>query len=224
MTPYEEVLAILADEYAWPANLKPEPDATNAFLLESDPETTARRLENFCSDTGMNTTPPYGFDGSGYEWVRYDYFKGGEYWSYYTQVALGMIVETPVDKWPDAKSVSEWYSNQAQVRNRKGYVILDLDNEYGLADWNKRKEMAAFVPAEWAAIKKHDIWTLACIEGYITFPTDAFSAAYAVKTPSLDSIRFLDAQQWLDNLRCDDKGKPRKWNDDGSFNPAFVGF
>jgi hypothetical protein len=224
MSPYDEVLAILAEAYGWPSNLKPEPEATNAFLLEHDAQATADTLETYCQSTGANTVPPYGFDGDGYEWVRYDYFKGGEYWSYYTQMALGVIVEPPVDKWADAKSVSEWFSHQAQVRTRQGFVILDLDNEFGLSDWTKRQEMAAFIPAEWSALGKHDHWRLSCIEGYIKFPTDAFSAAYAVQTPSLDSIRFLDSQQWLDNLRCDDNGKPRKWTDDGKPNPEFKGF
>lgn len=224
MSPYDEVLAILADPYGWPGNLKPEPDATNAFLSDHDAATTAEVLEEFCQTTGANTVPPYGFEGTGYEWVRYDYFKGGEYWSYYTQMALGVIVEPPEDKWPEAKSVSEWYSNQAQCRSRKGFVLLDLDNEFGAKDWARRQEHVAMVPAEWSAVGCSDHYRLAVLEGMIPLPLDAFSAAYAAKNPALDDVRFLDAQQWLDNLRCDDKGKPRKWNDDGSKNPAFVGF
>jgi hypothetical protein len=65
---------------------------------------------------------------------------------------------------------------------------------------------------------------LAVRENYIKSPQDALSAYYAVTMPTFDDIRFLTASQWLDNLRCDDKGKPRKWMQDGSLNPAFAGF
>lgn len=222
---YNEVLLILRVIYGWPGALKPHQTPVDELLADTQntPELVALRLEEFCRATGANITPPYGFSGSGYEWVRYDYNKGGEYWEYYTRLELGMAVEPPVDQKAPAQSVSEWFSNIGINRTRLGLVLLD-DNEYGRAELQRRREKAAFVPPEWGALGKSDHWRLAVMEGYIPAPITPFAAAYASEKPSLDSIRFLDAQQWLDNLRCDDKGKPRKWNDDGTLNPKFAGF
>jgi hypothetical protein len=87
----------------------------------------------------------------------------------------------------------------------------------------RRKANASFVPPEWSQAGCTDHWRLAVIEGYIKTTLDAFSAAYAATTPRLDDVRHLDAQMWLDNLICDDQGKPRKWRDDGTKNPDYVG-
>jgi hypothetical protein len=225
MTPVEEANQILHDKYGWPSDLNLSAGATELYLSQGHtPEEAAATADEFCWERGDSVVPPFGFTGSGYEWIRYDYNHVSEYWDRNTQVELGVGGEdAPVDKVTGAQSVSEWFSLIDKNRTRQGYILLDETPE-GKAEMERRREKANFIPPEWSSIGKADIWRLAVLEGYIKTTLDAFSAAYAANTPSLDSVRKLDTQQWLDNLRCDDKGKPRKWNSDGTPNPKFAGF
>ena len=221
---YNDVLTILVNRFGWPANLKPHQTPVDEMLAAGHTaDQVATTLELFCRNVGGSIVPPWGFTGTGYEWVRYDYNKGGEYWEYYTRLELGLAVEPPVDKKSEAQSVSEWFSNLSINRTRQGYILLDPTPE-GSAEAERRRERSNFCPPEWGSAGKVDIWRLAVLEGYIKTTLDPFSAAYASNTPSLDSIRKLDAQQWLDNLRTKDAGKPVKWLEDGTLNPEFAGF
>lgn len=217
MTKYQEVVSILRSKFSWPENCAPAPEATARELEAKTPEQVAEYLDNWVNDITYTTEPPHGVPDFE-KWIIHRTFSiGREFWEYGTALAFGQIVEPPVDKISPAQSVSEWLRNQSLRRNRLGYVLLDPTPE-GEAEFARRRAKASDVPLEWAAAGKALIWELAVMEGMIPAPLDNLSAAYAVKTPSLDSVRALDAQQWLDNLRADDKRKPRPWNDDGSRN------
>lgn len=217
---YENVLQILSETYGWPSDTTPAPDPVQVEIDKGVPdESIAAALDQYVVDTALQYPPPYGYPGTSYEYQRYRLFcTGKEYWSLNTSIALGQTVEMPVPQLGyNSKSVAEWHDNQAHNVNRKGDGRLSDDPATLEARWAHSNS----VPLEWAQAEKNDIWTLAVREGYIPTGVDGFEAAYAQTSPSLDSVRFLDAQQWLTNLTCDDKPKPRKWLDDGSLNPAW---
>lgn len=228
---YDAVLGILRGPSVpqpWPDDVAPAPSATETALQTMSPRDVAGRIEEFLWSAAGSINPPHPLKTQDecYVYLRYQYFSiGKEYWEYNTAIALGQIIEPPVDKVAEAKSVSEWLANQANGRTRQGYVLYETDNPASMADRVRREARAAAPPYEWSMLGKQLHWQLAVLEGYYATPVDALSAAYSVKVPSLDSIRNLDAQQWLDNLRCDDNHhKPRKWLDDGTLNPKFAGF
>ena len=217
---YDQVLEILRSTYGWTPDVSPAPDPVNVELAggASDSD-VAMTLDNYVVSTAQQYEAPYGYPGTAYEYQRYRLFcTGKEYWDLNTKLALGQTVELPVPMLGyNSKSVTEWHDNQAHNVNRKGDGKL-LDDPAAL---DARRAHAANVPLEWAQAGKNDIWELAVVEGYIPTGVDGFEAAYAQTSPSLDSVLFLSAQQWLTNLTCDDKGKPRKWMDSGELNPAW---
>ena len=219
--PYETLKNILWTTRDWPLGCAPAPEASARALATQTPEEVAQTLHQWVNDVVESTEPPYGIVGwtAFYRWVCHRTFAiGREFWEYGTALALGQAADPPLNKGPEAQSADEWLRNQSNRRTRLGLVLLDPTPE-GDAELARRKKLAADVPRPWAKAKKSDIWELAVIEGMIPAPLDAFSAAYAVRTPSLDAVRFLDADQWLANLRADDKRRPRPWLDDGSRNP-----
>jgi hypothetical protein len=219
MSKYAEVVAILVGK-GWPEGTAPAPEATARALETQPPDEVAALLDGWVNGVVDSTEPPHGITGwdAFRRWVCHRTFAiNREYWEYGTAIALGQIVEPPLDKIAEAQSADEWHRNQANRRTRLGYVLLDHTPQ-GDAELARREAKALDVPRAWAVAGKADIWHLAVLEGMIKAPLDAFSAAYAVNTPSLDSVRFLDADQWLANLRADDKRRPRPWNDDGSRN------
>lgn len=209
--PYQNVLDILHASYSWPADCAPAPDATAKALETQTPEEVAAALNEWVNVAMDSGEPPYGLGWGGpyYRWVIHRTFAvGREMWEVSTAVALGLAVDPPLDKIAEARSVSEWLRNQSLRRSRLGYLLVDYTPE-GDAEMARRQAKAQDVPLEW---REHaTIWALAVVDGMIPVALDALSAAYAASTPSLASIRGLDAQQWLDNLRADDKGKPRPW-------------
>jgi hypothetical protein len=220
METYDDVLLTLRETYEWPLDVSPAPDPVQVELdKEATPSDIAMTLDNYVVNSAAQFAPPYGYPGTSYEYQRYRLFcTGKEYWDLNTKLALGQTVEIPVPMLGyNSRSVTEWHDNQAHNVNRKGDGKL-LDDEAALA---ARRAHAANVPLEWAQANKNDIWELAVVEGYIPTGVDGFEAAYAQTSPSLDSVLFLSAQQWLTNLTCDDKGKPSKWMDSGELNPAW---
>lgn len=215
---YDDVVKILRDQYGWPTSVvAPAPNATATALESSSDETVASTLDSYCEAGSANLQPPYGYPGSSYEWFRYEHFAiQREYWELNTQIALGLTQETWKPLSNPAKSTMEWYDLQDKNINRKGDQHLCAPEE-----WQIRLEHAAAVPIEWTRAGCGEIWQLAVREGYIPSGLSGFVAAYAQSTPSLDEVRNLDAQMYLDNLRCRDVGKPPKWLHDGSLNPAW---
>lgn len=221
---YQTVVSILRSEYNWPTDCAPAPEATAKALETSLPSDVAESLDGWVDNVVYGSDPPYGIVGNAAyrRWVIHRTFAiGREMWEISTAVALGLAVDPPLDKIAEARSVSEWLRNQSLRRSRLGYLLVDYTPE-GDAEMARRQAKAQDVPLEWS--EHATIWALAVVDGMIPVTLDALSAAYAASTPSLDSVRKLDAQMWMDVLRCDDKGKPRKWNADGSLNPKFVGF
>ena len=227
MTKYEEVCNILWTEKDWPRGTTPAPVATGVALETEPPAAVADRLESYLLNAVYNSERPVDFPNNA-AWKRQlahqSFGEGGkEFWEYSTALALGQIVEPPLDKIAEARSVSEWLKNQSLRRNRLGLPLLDRTPQ-GDAEMARREAKAADVPIEWTFAGKALHWRLAVIEGYIPVPLDGFSAVYASKNPRFDDIRNWDAQQWLDNLRAAHKqGSVRqKWLSDGSLNPAWV--
>lgn len=215
-----EVNEYLATTYGWPFDVTPAPDPVQFELDKGRTvEEVGDQLDQYVVDASAQFEAPYGYPGTSYEYQRYRLFcTGREYWDLNTKIALGQTQELPVPVLgPNCKSVMEWHDNQAHNINRKGDGKLSDDPATLDARWVASNQ----VPLEWAQAGKDDIWALAVREGYIPTGVSGFEAAYAATTPSLDDVRFLDAQMWLTNLTCDDKGKPRKWLNDGSLNPAW---
>jgi len=220
---YENLKSILWTDKGWPLSCAPAPVASALALETQTPEEVAETLENWVNNIEDTTEPPYGLKGwNAYRlWIIHRTFAvGREFWEYGTMLALGQAADPPLDKAPEAQSADEWLRNHSYRRSRLGFVLLDRTPE-GDAELARRERLAADVPRAWAAAGKALIWRLAVTEGMIPAPLDGFSAAYAVRNPSLDSVRFLDADQWLGNLRADDRRRPRPWNDDGSRNLEF---
>lgn len=219
---YDAVVSILRSR-DWPEGTAPAPGPVATALQSQTPEQVADALEGWIDNVVDSTEPPHGISGWGafHRWVCHRVFSAGrEYWEYNTAIALGQVVEPPVDRVPEAQSADEWHRNHSNGRNRLGYRLLD-DTPEGAAELARRQARAADVPRAWRVAGRADIWSLAVMEGMQKAPLDGFSAAYAANSPSLDSVRFLDADQWLSNLRADDRRKPRPWNDDGSRNLEF---
>lgn len=221
---YDTVVSILRSEYGWPADCAPAPEATALALADSSPEQIASTLDAYVR-AGMTGRRPDGLDSDA-AWygqlVTETFTVGREMWEFGTALALGLTVEPPEDKIAAARSVAEWRANQAVGRSWEGFRLLD-DTTEGQAEMARRKARADGVPLDWAQEGKAEIWARCCIEGFVPATTDALSAAYAVKYPSLDSIRHLDARQFLDNLHAAKrKGNVRvKWLANGSLNPAW---
>lgn len=210
---YAQVLSILHDSRGWPADCAPAPEATARALETSTPEEVAETLDGYVDNVVYGSEPPHGITGTDAfrRWVIHRTFAvGREMWEVSTAVALGLAVDPPLDKIAEAKSVSEWLRNQSLRRSRLGFLLVDYTPE-GDAEMARREAKAADVPLEWAQAGKAQIWALAVVEGYLPTTLDALSAAYAAKTPSLAEVRNLSAQDWLDNLRAADKGKPPVW-------------
>ena len=209
---YETVLSILHAK-GWPADCAPAPEATKRALETQTPEEVAFVLDGWVNSVVDTTAPPAGITGwvEFKRWVCHRTFSvGREFWEYGTALALGQFVEVPVERGAEAQSVSEWLRNQSLGRKRDGYLLVDPTPE-GAAEMERRKAKAADVPLEWRAAGKADIWALAVVEGMIPATVDALSAYYSVKNPSLGAVRGLTAQEWLDNLRAADKGRPPVW-------------
>ncbi len=220
---YQTLLDLLhSAAYGWPADCAPAPEATAKALATQPPEAVAMTLDSYVYGE-MTGRRPSGLatDTDWYRQIVHEAFaEGKEMWENGTARALGLAVEPNADKIAAARSVDEWRRNQRLWRTWDGYVLLDQTPE-GEAEMARRKAKAADVPLGWA--KKADFWALCVIEGSIPATTDALSAAYAVKSPSLDSVRFLDEQQYLDNLHAAKrKGTVRqKWLSDWSLNPLW---
>lgn len=218
MGTYDEVIEILrSDMYDWPLGISPEPAATETALATMAPTVIAQMLENYCHSY---TTPPYGYPGSAYEWARYAYFNEGcHFWGMNTLVALGLATDPPLDKVDEAKTVSEWYNAQDHGRTRLGFLLWD-ENDANSVAWHKHLfTCARHVPPEWAAGTDPMVYVLACREGYIQPGIAGFGAAYASQMPRYADVRGLTAQQWLENLRETDHGKPWPWPPQKPVNP-----
>lgn len=216
---YQPVVEILRSR-GWPAGTAPAPEATAKALAAGTPDEVAATLDGWVNAAVDSTDAPHGITGwdEFRRWViRRSFTAGQKFWELNTQIALGWVVEPPIDRVPEAQSADEWHRNLSERRSRLGYVLLDATPQ-GDAELARRKAAATDVPRAWRVAGKADIWYLAVLEGMQKAPLDGFSAAYAANSPSLDSVRFLDADQWLANLRADDKRRPRPWNDDGSRN------
>ena len=224
MDPYQQVLEVLRSKYGWPLDCAPAPEATTKALETQTPEEVAATLDGYVRGCMAGRRPDgLSTDTDWYKQIAHEAFAiGKEMWEYGTYIALGFIVESPEDKIDAARSVAEWRRNQLLGRSWEGYRLLD-DTPEGNADRDRRAAKAADVPLEWAAAGKAEIWARACVEGFIPATIDALSAAYAVHYPSLDSVRNLDCQQFLDNLHASKrKGNVRvKWLANGSLNPAW---
>lgn len=213
MTPYEQTVSILHAK-GWPADCAPAPEATILALETQTPAEVAYVLDAWVNNVVDTTEPPHGITGwnAFRRWVCHRTFAvGREFWEYATALALGQIVEPPVNKGAEAQSASEWFRSQSLGRNRLGYLLVD-DTPEGAAEMARREAKAKDVPVEWRQAGCSDIWRLAVIEGYIPTTIGALEAAYAAIAVQLRDVRGLDAQQWLENLRADDKRRPRPWS------------
>ncbi|HRI07844.1 MAG TPA: hypothetical protein PKW35_08510 [Nannocystaceae bacterium] len=222
---YETVVSILhSPPYNWPADCAPAPEATAQALGTETPEQIVATLDNYVRGC-MTGRRPDGLtsDSAWYGQLVHEAFAiDKEMYEYGTALALGSIVEPPEDKIAAARSLSEWRRNQLLGRSWEGYRLLD-DTPEGNAEMERRKAKAADVPLEWAAAGKAEIWERCVWEGFIPSAVDALSAAYAVRYPSLDSVRNLDGQQFLDNLHAAKRhGNVRmKWFQNGDLNPQW---
>lgn len=226
MTPYEELKNILWTEKDWPLDCAPAPEASAVELAKSTPADVAEKLDDWLWNAADNSERPPDFpnDSAWKRQLTHQAFSiGKEFWEYGTALALGHFVEPPLDKIAEARSVSEWLRNQSLNRSRLGFPLFGNTPE-GEAEYARRASKASDVPIEWAAAGKGLHWRLAVMEGMLPVTLDGFSAVYAAKNPSFDSIRNWDAQQWLDNLRAAHRqGRVRqKWMDDGSLNPEWT--
>lgn len=222
---YDELKRILWTDKQWPLNCAPAPEASARALATLTPEGVAETLSDYIWTVVDNGQRPVDFpnDQAWYRQLVHQAFSiGKEFWEYSTALALGEIVEPPLDKIAEAKSVSEWLRNQALDRTRQGFVLFSGTPE-SQAEKARRLDKAKDAPIEWREAGKALIWQLAVMEGYIPVTLDGFAAVYASRTPSFDAIRNLDTQQWLDNLRAAHRqGSVRqKWMDDGTLNPAW---
>lgn len=210
---YNTVLTLLREQYNWPAGVSPAPGPVNVALERYKPSEIASMLEQYCQNVGP---APWGYPGRAIEWARYRLFNDGvEYWDLNTAIALGQQTEIQVERFRDAVSVSEWLDNLDKGYNRLGFKDDPSDKER-----EARAAKAAQVPLEWSMAGAGLIYQLAVLSGTIQTGMTGFHVAYASTSPTLAEVRGLDAQQWLDNLRCDDRKKPRKWLVGGQLNPA----
>lgn len=210
---YSTVVTLLRDQYGWPVGVGPAPQPVAVALQRYKPSEIASMLEQYCQSAGP---APFGYPGSSVEWARYRLFNDGvEYWDLNTGLALGQVVELPVEKIREALSVSEWLDNLSKNHDRLGFKaeLTDVQRE-------ARAAKASQVPLEWSIAGAGLIYQLAVLSGTIQTGLTGFQVAYQSKSPSLQEVRGLDAQQWLDNLRCDDAKKPRKWLVGGQLNTA----
>lgn len=221
---YQTVLDILrGPDYDWPLDCAPAPQATERELETRRIDQVTEGLDSWVNRRADELRGSHHVDSfaTARRLVLHAHFAVGmKYWELETQKAFGYVVDPPVDKIAEARSVSEWLKNQSLGRSRHGTLLVD-DTPEGNAEMARRKAKAADVPLEWATEGKGLIWSLAVIEGLIPTTIDALSAAYAQSTPSLASVRFLSPQQWLDNLRAADERAPRPWGDDGKPSVEF---
>lgn len=218
---YQTVVDILrGPDHEWPLDCAPAPKATERELATRPPDEVAYDLNEWVTRRADEMRGQAHIDSyaTARRLVLHAHFAVGmKYWELETQKALGYVVDPPVDKIAEARSISEWLRNQALGRSRHGTLLVD-DTPEGNAEMARRQAKAKDVPLEWATEGKGLIWSLAVIEGLIPTTIDALSAAYAQSTPSLASVRFLSPQQWLDNMRADDERRPRPWGADGRRN------
>lgn len=220
---YQTVVDILR-VLGWPGGAAPAPIATAKALETQTPEQVADVLDAWVRRC-MTGRRPDGLttDAEWYAQTAYEGFSiGKEFYEYGTQLALGQIVEIPVEMGPQARSLTEWRRNHALGY---GYLGQRLWTDTPESQGEKARRLARIesVPLEWAKAGKGELWTRCVVEGLIPTTIDGFAAAYAQSTPSLDAVRNLDEQQFLDNLwAARRKGNVRaKWLDDGSLNPEW---
>lgn len=215
MGTYQEVVDLLRGEYGWTDLEAPAPAPVELELQNSDADGVAIRLDDWCWSQAEKSAPPPGIevwgDNPEYKYIRYSNFcEGVKYWELNTSIALGQQVEVPVDKQPEARTVSEWWNNQEHNLSRLGYKLIDENDPASVDDKNKRWAAAERVPAEWSSETDPDIYRLAVREGLIKVGQTGFHSLYSASTPaSINDVRGLTAQKWLDNLRALDVGYGR---------------
>lgn len=183
---YEEVLRILHEERGWAADAAPEQSYTEQALADG---MAVSEVVNRC-DAVVNNAFASGIYPTKWQ-ASYSLFRGREYIALDTAIVLGLQPpDPPVDTIGEAKTVSEWYSNLAQGRNRNG------ERNGTLEAYAERKARGYDVPEEWQATPEMArLYQLLVWEGY--------------QLPRVQSVRGLDRQQWLDNLRAVDAGAGR---------------
>lgn len=183
---YDEVLRILHTERGWAADAAPEQTYTEQALAAGMP--VSEVVSRF--DAVVNNAFASGIYPTKWQ-ASYSLFRGREYIALDTAIVLGLQPpDPPEDKISEASTVTEWYANLAQGRNRNGYKFGTL------AEYSARKSRGYDVPEEWQATPEMArLYQLLVWEGYAL--------------PPVSSVRGLDRQQWLDNLRAIDAGMGR---------------
>jgi hypothetical protein len=212
----ENVTNILRNQYRWTATCAPAPQATETALIESDEEAVAFTLDGYVNGIVAAGIPWNVKPEDGYEWACRQVFTiNQKYWEYNTQLALGFIVEPPVDTIGQAQSATQWWNHQELLRNRLGELLCAQE------EFDRRKAYVNLVPLEWSMWPGGPmIYQLAVREGYMPVGMMMFDPAYLQTNPKLDEVRGLDATQWLQNLQADSARKPRPWLPGGAANPA----
>lgn len=216
MTPYDEVLSILRESpYNWPLGISPEPEATATALETMGPAEVAAALDAYLDAQAAGMSFWNQVEPTKTILRRRLFTENVEMWGTKTGVALGQIVEPPVDTIGPARSPSEWWAYQDQLRNRLGEKLCDS------AEFVRRNSFLAIIPDEWLAPGMDPkIYRLAVREGYLPVGMTGFDPAYLQSNPKLNEVRGLDALQWLQNLQARDKGRPQPWLPGGAHNPV----
>lgn len=186
MTPYEEVLQILHTERGWAADAQPEQTYTEQAL--ADGMSIDEVVNRF--DATVNAAFGSGFYPTKWQ-ASYSLWRGREFVALDTAIILGLQPpDPPVDKIAEAETLTEWYANLEQGRNRNG------ERNGTLEAYAERKARGYNVPEEWQATPEMaKLYQLLVWEGY--------------NLPPVREVRGLDRQQWLDNLRAVEAGMGR---------------
>jgi len=181
---------ILWSTYGWVATgdvEQPDPDVVAEALKQHPPEAVAAALDASVRATAaQDAVPPrlvghYGSDEPMYRYTRHRLFSGSNHFRTLTTAqALGLQPpDVPIKRIPPARTVSDWWANQAAGYNRLGEPLCSPE-ELARRD-------AQPIPLAWAEANLDPLaWRLLNREG---FPPARLQSYYG-----------LSAAQVLENL------------------------